>query len=349
MSYSQPEGLLPKQFRIEAQQSEQIHQKALICAQEYRAKEAGLVSVLQLVDEHFVYRAHGYNSLYEYAVKALRLSEHQAYDFTSVARKAKSLPAMQAALNSGELTVSKARRLSSVVNASNQEKWVTLAINSTQRELDKEIVKENPLAICKERTRYLTEDILEMQVPITEKTLKMLGRVKALLSKNAGQTVSTEEAIALLCSEYLKRNDPLEKAKRFRERQAKQEELKRETHAIVQSESRIKDLDEPQKVHVKVNDGRRAYQEGLESQKKGPYRSVIPKETLHKVYLRDKGQCQYLSSSTKSKCLSEAFVEIHHIQPLSYGGDHSLENLVTLCSGHHKAAHFKFGAHQIKS
>lgn len=67
--------------------------------------------------------------------------------------------------------------------------------------------------------------------------------------------------------------------------------------------------------------------------------NVIPAAIKHIVNLRDHGQCQELNSDG-IKCLSTLFTEIHHIQYHSNGGNHEPSNLITLCSGHHKAHHF---------
>jgi hypothetical protein len=60
---------------------------------------------------------------------------------------------------------------------------------------------------------------------------------------------------------------------------------------------------------------------------------AIPAQVKHQVNLRDRGICQ------APGCENEKYVEIHHIIPRAQGGPHTLENLTTLCSGHHQAHH----------
>jgi len=38
-------------------------------------------------------------------------------------------------------------------------------------------------------------------------------------------------------------------------------------------------------------------------------------------------------------CRSSRNIDQHHIQPISEGGEHTLENLITLCESHHIALH----------
>jgi hypothetical protein len=67
-------------------------------------------------------------------------------------------------------------------------------------------------------------------------------------------------------------------------------------------------------------------------------RQTIPANLKHQIQLRDKGQCTYINTHGR-RCLSRRFLEIHHIKPVSQGGNHQLKNLTLLCSGHHKVVH----------
>jgi len=40
-------------------------------------------------------------------------------------------------------------------------------------------------------------------------------------------------------------------------------------------------------------------------------------------------------------CGFEHFVHVHHIKPRKLGGEHAIENLITLCPNHHGMAHAK--------
>lgn len=59
-----------------------------------------------------------------------------------------------------------------------------------------------------------------------------------------------------------------------------------------------------------------------------------------KVHARDRGQCQACMPDG-NKCLSTKWVHLHHIKPRSEGGSHTAENLMTLCSAHHRMWHAK--------
>src|SRR5947208_1908843 len=102
----------------------QIHERALEIVGRYKRVEADLIEVLQQVDEHKVYRHHQCKNLHEYTMRILKLTESVAFNFIVVARKAKEVPELKAVINSGMLSVSKARKITPVINKQNQSEWL---------------------------------------------------------------------------------------------------------------------------------------------------------------------------------------------------------------------------------
>lgn len=58
----------------------------------------------------------------------------------------------------------------------------------------------------------------------------------------------------------------------------------------------------------------------------------------HIVRARDRGRCQFGMPNGKI-CGERKWVDIHHIVPTSMGGSDEPENLITLCSAHHRIVH----------
>lgn len=56
-------------------------------------------------------------------------------------------------------------------------------------------------------------------------------------------------------------------------------------------------------------------------------------------YRKQRELALYRDGNACTECGSTDNLECHHIQWLSKGGDHSLENLQTLCRPHHRAKH----------
>ncbi|HEU4580253.1 MAG TPA: HNH endonuclease signature motif containing protein [Polyangiaceae bacterium] len=62
-------------------------------------------------------------------------------------------------------------------------------------------------------------------------------------------------------------------------------------------------------------------------------RQDIPPALRRAVLRRDERRCRVAG------CRNATFLDLHHIRPRSEGGSHSADNLITLCSAHHRALH----------
>jgi hypothetical protein len=62
-------------------------------------------------------------------------------------------------------------------------------------------------------------------------------------------------------------------------------------------------------------------------------KSIIPPALRRKVNHRDHGRCRV------PWCRSSRNCDQHHMRPVALGGEHSAENLITLCESHHLAHH----------
>jgi 5-methylcytosine-specific restriction protein A len=61
---------------------------------------------------------------------------------------------------------------------------------------------------------------------------------------------------------------------------------------------------------------------------------------------RSQGLCEYCNKAAFVKDDGTAYIETHHIIALAEDGSDRLWNVIALCAGHHREAHF--GAHRIK-
>jgi 5-methylcytosine-specific restriction endonuclease McrA len=69
-------------------------------------------------------------------------------------------------------------------------------------------------------------------------------------------------------------------------------------------------------------------------------KNSIPSHIEHQVHLRDQHQCAH-KDEHGMRCAQRRWLEIHHTVHFSLGGESTLENLITLCSGHHKMVHHR--------
>src|SRR4051812_36713837 len=104
--------------------SELLDEKAKELASDYLQTEAELLEVLLEMRRRKVFARLNYKGIADYCEQALRLSRAQGRYFEMVAIKAIEVPAIQKAIESGEITLSQARRIVSVVTVENHQEWI---------------------------------------------------------------------------------------------------------------------------------------------------------------------------------------------------------------------------------
>jgi hypothetical protein len=288
---------------------ESIHRQAIQAAGNYRKSESELLAILIKVLNHKVYFHMGYTSLFDYTVKELKLSEGTAYHFIGIAKKSKEVPEIKQAIDVGKITISNARRIVSVITPDNKDLWIEKAASLKQRELEMEIVKVHPKEFKKEIIKPIAEDRLELKIAINHELENKLRKIQNLISQKTSKPCSLEEAIDYLSTSFLNQNDPIQKAERILSKGA-QENFK--------LSSRIKN-NAPKNNSTK--------------------RLPIPSKLKHEVNQRDRQQCTYIHNG--SRCSNQRWLHLHHIKPIAIGGENKINNLTTLCSGHHKFIHEK--------
>jgi hypothetical protein len=259
-----------------------IHGRAVQIVGRYKRAEAELIDILQKVDEYKVFRVHGCKNLFEYTTAVLKLSESIAYNFIVVSRKAKEVPQLKAVIESGQLSVSKARKITSVLNKANHSEWLQKAVHMPQKKLEQEVARANPRESVPETMKFVSGDRLNLQMGISAKIMFHLKQAQNIESQRKKRAVNLEETLEALLEIYHERQDPVQKAEKLQNR---------------------KNL-----------------------------------SLARQVDLRDRRQCTYQKVNGE-RCEERRWLDVHHVIPKSKGGSDSLDNLTTLCAGHHRLAH----------
>jgi hypothetical protein len=310
----------PSQNNKILQEIHLLHNEAVIISKNLQRQEFLMLEILQKIDEKKVYRILGFKSLFQYSTIALKLSENRAYTFILVARKAKGLSKMQEALKSGDLSLSKAKRISSVISNESEDEWLKAAKVMTQRNLERAVAKVNPRSSIEEGARFISETVLEFRAAITTETEKSINRVMDLRSQSKGRPATYDEVLGEAMRFYLEHKDPVIKAQRI---------LKNKMKDFTYKDS---DGGEDIKIREATNSSQAASKDKSQDSKTRK-RKPIPARLEHLVNLRDQGKCQ------KEFCHDSRWTDIHHVKPVSQGGENILENLITLCRSHHQMEH----------
>jgi len=278
-----------------------LHERAIICVKKYLVSENELLEIIQEIFDTQAFRELGYRSLHEYCVLALKLTDGQAYAFTSVLKKSREVPELKEAVQKGELSLNAARKIVSVITPETQQSWIEKAKTLRQKELEKEIVKTHPEQGVRPRIKPITESKRELRVLIDKDLEGMIERIKDLESQRTKKPATLENTLLAMAKFFLDKKDPIEKAKRNN-----------------QSPS----------LTVTAREKRTSPTPNFFSA-----RRKIPTTILRQVHLRDQGKCQ------APQCQERKWLAVHHLKPWSKGGGHNLYNLLTLCSFHHGRIH----------
>ncbi|MCB0392079.1 MAG: hypothetical protein KDD58_12360 [Bdellovibrionales bacterium] len=282
---------------------------------ELQKSELHLIETLQLIEDNMVHRWCGYNSLFEYSVQCLKLSRAQSYMYVNLSKATRKYKKLALALNNGTVTPSKAARVLSVINEENEQTWIIKASTLPKAKLEKEIVRLNPKKVRGERSEYLTADIIEMKIPVSEEVYKMLVKVQDLLSSAKAEAVTMEEVFLCLGKEYLKKHDPVHKAERYAKKVEKRinksdtkSQLSTDTTSegnevtiqkAVENAIELKTNSHPhshfQSQNINNNSSPIEKNKNLSFPAIDPWgkRMAIPSEVAHRVHLRDQGQCRH--------------------------------------------------------
>ena len=301
-------------------EQDRVHKRALKVSRLHARLEWQLIRSLQEVESRRVHKSLGFSSVFKYAVEALRLSESVALAFIAVARKAKDVVPLAEAIRRQALSVSKASRMVSCVNAENASELIAFAKSHTSRELDFEVASRNPKAKGNERAKPVSGDLVEIKVTISKAAYEKLMRAQSLGAHKGEDEGGMAQVLEAALDAFLDRHCPLKKALRAQARRRAKE-----------ARGGLEQADDKSLCTDRVP--------GPESQAATPRRRIRLKAAeKHEVFARAGGRCMFTDEHGR-RCANERWLHIHHLRPVSLGGGNGPENTTLLCSDHHSLVH----------
>ncbi len=282
-----------------------LHERALRLSRQHRRVESELVAVLTEIESLKLHRTLGFSSLFTYTVSALGLSEPVAYALITVARKVKEIGALNDAICSQKISVSRASRIAAALTGENANELIEFAASHTQRETDQEVARLT-------NRRGERHENLKVSVEV----LELLKKAQTVMASKKMRGVKLDEALKLVLEEFLNRHEPVRKAERARQREEKlmgrsTDEISAEISVCTETEARPKE-----------NKGR----------------TPVTARVRHIVNARDQARCTFVDVAGH-RCTNDRWLHAHHVIPVSRGGSNEPANFVTLCSFHHDLVH----------
>src|SRR6185437_8741939 len=146
--------------------AEEFDDKATNLAKDYLRTEGTLLTVLIEMRRQKLFAVLNYSGIFDYCERRLNLSRAQAYYFKTVAEKSEEVPEIKQAVETGELTLSQARRIVPVITKENHREWVEKAKALPQKKLEREITTVNSKAHVNEKLRPVAKELSELKVAV---------------------------------------------------------------------------------------------------------------------------------------------------------------------------------------
>jgi hypothetical protein len=280
-----------------------VYDRSIQRAQKYLVSEAELLESIIEVDQHKLYEKFGLNYLTTYCVKHMGLDETVAGVLVRVARKSRAVPELKQAVVDGDVSISNARTIASVITRDNQAEWIEKAKTLPKHKLEREVASVSPAKAKPEKARFVGNGRVQIVLNLSEEEYEQRCRIKNLVSQGLRKTATDSEVEVAMMNCYQFHRDPVKKAERAANRKCKE----------------------------------RAASQDASSESEN-----IPAEVEHIVNLRDGGKCQGRNADG-TICGSMHWPHFHHIIPKSKSGKDVPENIITLCSAHHRLWHKREG------
>ena len=307
----------------------QLHQAILAAVHQHRQAEYELARLLARIEEQRGYRVLGYATLGEYARTALQLDGRKARALVQLARQLHDLPALDHAMANGELPWTKARELMRVVTPQNQNAWLERAKAVTSRELERHVAvcmrgDSPPPPGAEERKPARTRVVFEMDTADAQVLRDALTAMRAQLAGD-GDQVEEGAVLAELARRVL--HDAHEADPTTTERYVVTLAHCPSCQYTATADAEVRDtLVAEAACDSEVVDLRPGPKQGHRTR-------AIPPAIRRTVLHRDNHACLVPG------CRNRRWLDLHHVDSFAKGGGHAVDNLVVLCSCHHRLLH----------
>ncbi|MCA9617730.1 MAG: HNH endonuclease [Myxococcales bacterium] len=326
----------------------EVHHELMSLGRRRTALERSLCQWLLAAERLDVAKHCGFSSLGEYAERHLDLTRRQTEERLRVGGTLDELPILDDAFASGALVWSKMRELSRIATGETEDEWLAFAFDHTAREVERAVSSRkvgdrpsDPGEVCRHRLVF----------DVSAETYALFRDLQSRVARDLGggtvddDTLLFEVARRALGSPQLggREGDAEGQSASETGRAPYQVAITRcDTcrRATIDAGGDSIDVDHtmaemfacdaqllPPPTNVGATHPERPHVGATRATQ------TIPPRTRRAVLRRDRQRCAVPG------CRNHRFLDLHHTQPRSEGGDHDPEYLCSLCGPHHRAAH----------
>jgi hypothetical protein len=309
--------------------AEGAHERLVSIARRRAADDVAMLEPLLIAHDSRVHEVLGLASFQEYCGRLFGWGGRATRERVRVARAMRELPEMRARWAAGELTYSVVRELTRVATPTVEREWLTWAseggVRRTVREVERKVARHTEGSRPSDPPAALEERTVSVVLRMSGSEAARYSEVRAEAVRRLGRSVDDETLAKMLFDAFL-HGAPAERDESRAPNQVHLVVCERcsETERQAGAEGSVR-------VHPKVGEAALCDAQVVRRGERAV--QSVPPARRRAVLQRDEGKCAVPG------CRHAAYVEVHHVERRADGGDHDLENLVSLCSVHHDAAH----------
>ncbi len=304
----------------------EVHGKLQLVVEASRAADAHIARLLRVMFLDGLFHDLGYASMVAYG-ESLQLSPRKTRDLLRIAAHLDELPVLADAFERGDIAWTKARELVRVAIPETEAAWVEHAAHLTSRELERHVADGSPGALP---PKVAPKD------PPRRRLVVQMHSVDAQLIEDALTWVMAQAGLE---AEEMDRGAALTAlVRRGMAAAEKTEAPTAERYRVVVEH--CPECRGNEGLEVEVNETIVAEAccdaevvELRPGETQGHLSRTIPPAVRRTVLHRDRLACRVPG------CGGRMWLDLHHVKPYAQGGGHTPENLVTLCSCHHRLLH----------
>lgn len=292
----------------------------------------------------------GFGSFGEYVERLFGYTRRSTQEKLRVAEALERLPVMSRALESGKLAWSAVRELTRIAVARTEQQWIEAAVGKTIRQMEQLVEGKSP-GDDPSGSQPPSERRHVLRFEVAPETFALFREAMTALRRRTGSMLDDDSALLLMARDVLGGPHDAGRASYQvalnvcagcgRSEQQAGGELVPVGAEVVE----MARCDGQQLGYINApaadentgagDDGARAHV-GVKGRANGAStraKQTVPPAVRRAVLRRDHERCQVTG------CRNTTFLDLHHIELRSEGGQNDPENLVTVCTVHHRAAH----------
>jgi hypothetical protein len=286
----------------------------------------------------------GYGSFFEYIERLFGYSPRLTHDKLRVAAALEDLPQLAQALREGAATWSSVRELTRVATPETERAWLGAAGGQTAHQVER-LVSGRRAGDLPSAPKTAGAERHVLRFEVSGEVLATVREALIKLRRDADGSLDDDAALLLMARHVL--GGPVDEGRASYQvaitvceacQRATQTgggevvEVSAEVAAMARCDAQI-----VPRTHVGETDrarmGQAEHAHMGQAEPSHGATQTVPPAVRRSVLRRDQRRCQVPG------CRHATFVDVHHIQPREEGGGHDPENLLTLCSAHHRACH----------